>query len=110
MVDGTSLFYREAGDPGSPAILLLHGFPSSSHMYRDLIPLLAASHHVIAPDYPGFGFSDAPTPEDFAYTFDHLADIVERFVDQLGLRKLTLYVRGWCCWMADTSPSRIMPR
>ena len=95
MVDGASVFYREAGDTGSPTILLLHGFPSSSHMFRDLIPLLAGTHHVIAPDYPGFGFSDAPSPAEFAYTFDHLAGIIERFVDQLGVRKLTLYVHDY---------------
>src|SRR5436190_14518599 len=72
MVDGRRVFYREAGNRDAPAIVLLHGFPSSSHMYRNLIPLLADRFHVIAPDYIGFGYSDAPTPADFAYTFDNL--------------------------------------
>jgi pimeloyl-ACP methyl ester carboxylesterase len=80
-VDGVSIFYREAGSPTAPAILLLHGFPSSSHMFRDLIPRLAPHAHVIAPDLPGFGFSDAPDRSHFAYTFDHLADVIERFTE-----------------------------
>ena len=77
-VDGLNIFYREAGSPTAPAVLLLHGFPTSSHMFRDLIPLLAPHVHVVAPDLPGFGFSDAPSRSDFAYTFDHLADVIER--------------------------------
>src|ERR1700678_3463989 len=74
-VGGVEIFYREAGDPKSPTILLLHGFPTSSHMFRDLIPLLADRFHLIAPDYPGFGYSARPKVSEFNYTFDHLADV-----------------------------------
>jgi pimeloyl-ACP methyl ester carboxylesterase len=91
-VDGVSIFYREAGSPTAPAILLLHGFPSSSHMFRDLIPWLAPHAHVIAPDLPGFGFSDAPDRSHFAYTFDHLADVIERFTETIGLGRFALYI------------------
>ncbi len=94
-VDGTNVFYREAGPPDGPAVLLLHGWPSSSHMFRDLMPKLAGRFRVIAPDYPGFGFSDAPAPGDFAYTFDHLAEIVDGFIDALGLVKYSLYVQDY---------------
>jgi pimeloyl-ACP methyl ester carboxylesterase len=94
-VDGLSLFYREAGDPASPTILLLHGFPSSSHMFRDLLPLLAAGFHLVAPDYPGFGHSAAPSADAFTYTFDHLADVIERFVDALALDRYSLYVHDY---------------
>ena len=80
-VDGLNIFYREAGDPQSPALLLLHGFPTSSHMFRDLLPLLADRYHVLAPDLPGFGFSDAPDRTRFDYTFDHLAKVIEHFTD-----------------------------
>ena len=91
-VDGFNIFYREAGSPADPAILLLHGFPSSSHMFRDLIPQLAPHLHVIAPDLPGFGFSDAPGRSQFAYTFDHLADVMDRFTDAVGLTRYALYI------------------
>ena len=91
-VDSTTLFYREAGDPDAPAILLLHGFPSSSHMFRTLIPLLADDYHLVAPDLPGFGFSDAPPREGFEYTFEHLAEVVERFTAVVGLERFALYV------------------
>src|SRR5215510_1655098 len=79
-VDGLNIAYREAGDSASPKLVLLHGWPSSSHQYRNLIPILAQRFHVIAPDYPGFGNSDAPDPETFAYTFDKLAEVVEQFL------------------------------
>src|SRR5437762_12526441 len=82
-VNGVKVFYREAGPKDAPVILLLHGFPSSSRMFATLLPLLAGRYHVIAPDYPGFGHSDSPPPEAFAYTFDHLADCVGRLVEQL---------------------------
>ena len=91
-VDGTPIFYREGGDPAAPAVLLLHGFPSSSHQYRNLIPKLADRYRVVAPDLPGFGFSAAPDRKTFAYTFDHLATTIERFTDAVGLRKYALYV------------------
>src|SRR5271167_1028489 len=83
-VDGLNIANREAGKPGSPKLVLLHGFPSSSHQYRNLIPALADRFHVISPDYPGFGNSDAPGPRDFAYTFDHLAEIIAKFLRQKG--------------------------
>ncbi|HEX4597777.1 MAG TPA: alpha/beta hydrolase, partial [Burkholderiaceae bacterium] len=90
--DGLNLFYREAGDPQAPALLLLHGFPSSSHMFRDLMPLLADRYHVVAPDLPGFGFSDAPERTRFKYTFDHLAKVMEHFTDAVGLQRYAIYV------------------
>ena len=94
-VNGLNIFYREAGAKTTPAILLLHGFPSSSHMFRDLIPALADDFHVIAPDYPGFGYSDAPAPDQFAYTFDHLAEVIEKFIQALGLKKFSLYLQDY---------------
>ena len=94
-IDGLSIFYREAGDPAKPTLLLLHGFPTSSHMFRDLIPQLADAYHLVAPDYPGFGNSDAPTIENFSYTFDHLTDIAERFTDALKLSKYSIYVQDY---------------
>lgn len=84
-VEGLKIFYREAGAADAPTLLLLHGFPSSSRMFDALIPLLASDYHLVAPDYPGFGQSDAPPASDFDYTFDHLAHIVDRFTDALGL-------------------------
>jgi pimeloyl-ACP methyl ester carboxylesterase len=92
LVDGLKVFYREAGDPQAPAVLLLHGFPTSSHMYRDLIPTLADRYHVVAPDLPGFGFTEAPSRSDFKYNFDHLAEVTERFTEVLGLNRYALYV------------------
>jgi len=91
-VDGLDIFYRTAGDPAHPAILLLHGFPSSSHMFRDLLPLLADRYRVVAPDLPGFGFSSAPAREKFAYTFDHLAEVMGAFTEAVGLARYALYV------------------
>jgi pimeloyl-ACP methyl ester carboxylesterase len=94
-VRGFDIFYREAGDPSAPTIVLLHGFPTSSHMFRDLIPLLADRYHLIAPDYPGFGNSARPTPSEFNYTFDHLAQVIEEFVDALGLKRYSLYLQDF---------------
>jgi pimeloyl-ACP methyl ester carboxylesterase len=91
-VDGLKVFYREAGDPKAPVVLLLHGFPTSSHMYRELIPTLADRYHVVAPDLPGFGFTEAPDRTTFKYSFDHLAEVMERFTDALGLSRYALYV------------------
>lgn len=91
-VDGVRMFYREAGDPGAPVILLLHGFPSSSHMYRNLIPLLASRYRVIAPDLPGFGFTEVPDEREYVYSFDNLATTVGDFVDALALSRYALYV------------------
>jgi pimeloyl-ACP methyl ester carboxylesterase len=86
------LFYREAGAKGAPVVLLLHGFPASSHQYRGLIDRLSDKYHVIAPDLPGFGFSDAPDAKSFAYTFDHLAEVIESFIETIGLTRYALYV------------------
>lgn len=94
-VDGLPIFYREAGEPGRPVLLLLHGFPASSFMFRDLMPLLADRFHVIAPDYPGFGHSAAPEPGEFAYTFDRLADVVEAFTERLDLHTFGLYMQDF---------------
>jgi len=94
-IDGTEIFYREAGHPGNPAFLLLHGFPASSFMFRQLIDRLAGQFHVIAPDYPGFGHSDAPPRARFSYTFDHLTDVIERFTEQLGLSRYGLYLQDF---------------
>jgi pimeloyl-ACP methyl ester carboxylesterase len=95
-VNGLQLFYREAGSKASPTIVLLHGFPSSSHMFRDLIPQLAENFHVIAPDYIGFGYSAAPAAGDFEYTFDNLAAHVETLLfGVLGLKKFSIYVQDY---------------
>ena len=94
-IEGIKVFYREAGVPTAPTILLLHGFPASSFMFRDLIPRLADRYHVIAPDYPGFGYSDAPSIKAFTYTFEHLTDVVESLTERLGLEKYTLYVQDF---------------
>jgi pimeloyl-ACP methyl ester carboxylesterase len=92
LVNGFKIFYREAGDMQKPTVLLLHGFPTSSHMFRNLIPMLAGDFHVIAPDLPGFGFSDAPDHSTFEYTFEHVAQVMGDFVDQLGLKKFAVYI------------------
>jgi pimeloyl-ACP methyl ester carboxylesterase len=94
-VDGVDIFYREAGPAHAPVILLLHGFPTSSHMFRNLIPALADRYHVIAPDYPGFGQSAAPDHTKFAYTFAHYADLVDGLVDQLGAKHYAMYVMDY---------------
>lgn len=94
-IDGVKVFYREAGPADAPVLLLLHGFPASSFMYRDLIERLAGRFHVIAPDYPGFGYSDAPPVEEFSYTFDQLADVVGKFTETLRLRKYALYMQDF---------------
>ena len=94
-VDGLNIAYREAGDPLSPKLVLLHGWPSSSHQYRNLIPALADRFHVLSPDYPGFGNSDTPDPAKFPYTFDKLAEIVEHFLEAKGFRKFGLYVQDY---------------
>ncbi len=91
-VDGTKVFYREAGSKELPTVLLLHGFPTSSHMFRNLIPLLAEQFHVVAPDLPGFGFSDSPDRAVFRYTFENLAKTIDRFTQVLGLNRYAIYV------------------
>src|SRR5260370_9899404 len=94
-VDGLKIFYREAGHANGPVIVLLHGFPSSSHMFRNLIPLLADKYHVIAPDYPGYGYSDAPPVDQFSYTFDHLADVTDHLLDQLQVTRYSIYIQDY---------------
>ena len=91
-VDGLKVFYREAGDPQAPVVLLLHGFPTSSHMFRELIPALADRYHVVAPDLPGFGYTEAPDRATFKYSFDQLAQVVDRFTEVVGLRRYAIYV------------------
>jgi pimeloyl-ACP methyl ester carboxylesterase len=94
-VDGLSIAYREAGQPGSPKVVLLHGFPSSSHQYRDLVPALADRFHVLAPDYPGFGLSDRPDPATWPYTFDRLSEVIEGFLALKGFDRYGLYVQDY---------------
>jgi pimeloyl-ACP methyl ester carboxylesterase len=91
-VDGLKVFYREAGAAGAPALLLLHGFPSASHMFRDLIPLLADRFHIVAPDLPGFGQSEMPARSKFTYTFDNVAGVIDRFTEVVGLKRFAVYV------------------
>ena len=94
-VDGFSIFYREAGPADAPTLLLLHGFPSSSSMYEPLLSRLSGRFHLVAPDYPGFGHSDAPDPKHFAYTFDHIATIMDHFTEKLGLSRYSLYLQDY---------------
>lgn len=110
-IDGVKLFYREAGPATGPTVLLLHGFPTSSHMFRNLIPLLADRYRVIAPDYPGYGQSDAPDRESFSYTFDAIAKLVDQLLERLGVDRFAMYVMdygapvGWRLALKD--PARI---
>src|SRR5512143_3632304 len=94
-IDGLDIFYREAGNKNKPTILLLHGFPSSSHMYRDLINDLSDDYHLIAPDYPGFGQSSSPSLSAYNYSFDDLALTIHHFIDALELKKFVLYIHDY---------------
>ena len=94
-VDGINIFYREAGSPSRPTIVLLHGYPSSSHMFRDLIPKLADRYHVVAADMPGYGYSDQPSVVNFDYTFDHLAEVMDHFLDSVGVTKYSIYIQDY---------------
>lgn len=94
-VDGLDIFYREAGPKDAPTVLLLHGFPTSSHMFRNLIPALAEKYHVLAPDYPGFGNSSAPSITEFDYTFDNLANVIDKFTETLGLTGYSIYLMDY---------------
>lgn len=94
-IGGVHIFYRESGSPAAPTILLLHGYPAASHSYQALMQSLEDDFHLIAPDFPGFGHSDSPSHETFAYTFDHLAEITEQFLQMLGLTRFSLYVHDY---------------
>lgn len=94
-VSGLNIFYREAGPASAPTILLLHGFPSSSHMYQNLINDLSAKYHVIAPDYPGSGYSSRPAPSDFVYTFDNVAALMDKFIDAVQLKHFSIYMQDY---------------
>jgi pimeloyl-ACP methyl ester carboxylesterase len=110
-IDGVGIFYREAGAPAAPTIILLHGWPSSSFHYRELIPLLAENFHVVAPDYPGLGFSDTPPRAEYEYSFPHTADMLWKLADELGIDRCALYLHdfgagiGWL--MARKAPERV---
>jgi pimeloyl-ACP methyl ester carboxylesterase len=91
-VDGFNVFYRQAGRSNAPALLLLHGFPTASHMFRELMPALADRFHLVAPDLPGFGQSDMPSRDRFTYTFARLAEVIERFTEVIGLARFAIYV------------------
>ncbi|NNJ95214.1 MAG: alpha/beta fold hydrolase, partial [Halobacteria archaeon] len=94
-VNGVEIFYREAGPKNAPTLVLLHGFPTSSHMFRNLIPALADRYHVIAPDYPGFGNSAQPAIDDFDYSFDNLANVIEAFIALHGIERYSLYLMDY---------------
>ena len=110
-VQGVDIFYREAGPRDAPTLLLLHGFPTSSHMFRDLIPRLADRFHVIAPDYPGFGYSSAPPADEFDYSFDNLARIIDAFTVQQGIERYSLYLMDYGApigfRLAEAHPDRV---
>ncbi|WP_377704297.1 alpha/beta fold hydrolase [Pseudoduganella sp. UC29_71] len=110
-VDGVNIFYREAGPKDAPTLLLLHGFPTSSQMFRNLIPLLADRYHVIAPDYPGYGQSDMPPMDKFTYSFDNLASVVDKFTQAVGVSRYALYVQDYGApigfRMAAAHPERV---
>jgi pimeloyl-ACP methyl ester carboxylesterase len=95
LVDNVKVFYREAGRPGAPKLVLLHGFPSSSHQYRNLMAKLEPHFHMVAPDYPGFGNSDMPDPKSYDYTFDHTADVVGKFLQAVGFDRFGMYVQDY---------------
>jgi len=110
-IDGLDIFYREAGDRKNPTILLLHGFPTSSHMFRNLIPALSDRFHLVAPDYPGYGFSAMPSVQEFDYTFDNMAKLIEKFADTIGIERYSLYLMDYGApigfRMAVSHPERI---
>ena len=109
--ENVDIFYREAGNPERPTLLLLHGFPTSSHMFRELIPALADKYHVVAPDYPGYGFSSMPAVDEFDYSFDNIARLMEKFTDVVGLDRFSLYMMDYgapiAFRIATSRPERI---
>jgi pimeloyl-ACP methyl ester carboxylesterase len=106
-VNGIKILYREAGNPSTPTLLLLHGFPSSSHMFRNLIPLLAEKYHLVAPGFPGFGQSDMPERSKYPYTFANIAETIARFTESIGLKKFAIYIFDYGSPLAFAWPSRI---
>lgn len=110
-INGVTIFYREAGPTDAPIVLLLHGFPTSSHMYRNLIPRLAEQYHVVAPDYPGYGASEMPSRENFEYSFDNMAIVVDQFLNRLGLKSYAIYLQDYGApiglRLASTHPERV---
>jgi pimeloyl-ACP methyl ester carboxylesterase len=110
-IDNVDIFYREAGDPSNPTLLLLHGFPTSSHMFRDLITELADDFHLVAPDYPGYGFSSMPAVDEFDYSFDNIAQLMEQFIDVVGIDHFSLYLMDYGApvgfRIATSQPDRI---
>jgi pimeloyl-ACP methyl ester carboxylesterase len=110
-VDGLDIFYREAGDPATPTVLLLHGFPTSSQMFRNLIPQLSDRYHLVAPDYPGFGQSSFPARDDFDYTFERISQVVATFVDTIGLDRFSIYIQDYGApiglRLAQRNPDRV---
>ncbi|MGK0339823.1 MAG: pimeloyl-ACP methyl ester carboxylesterase [Candidatus Azotimanducaceae bacterium] len=110
-IEDVNIFYREAGDPSKPTVLLLHGFPTSSHMFRDLIPELAQDYHVVAPDYPGYGFSSMPDVAEFDYSFDNTARLMTEFVDEIGVDRFSVYLMDYGApvgfRIASSQPERI---
>ncbi|GAB2620925.1 alpha/beta fold hydrolase [Pseudactinotalea suaedae] len=111
-IEGFTVHYRETGVPGSSGIVLLHGSPSSSHSFREVLPGLGSEHYAVAPDMPGFGFSDAPAVEEFEYTFEHLATRIERFLEDIGLQQYVLYVTDFGTpvgyYLATRHPERLL--
>jgi pimeloyl-ACP methyl ester carboxylesterase len=110
-IDGLDIFYREAGDPARPTLLLLHGFPTSSQMYRNLIPKLAGSYHLVAPDYPSYGYSSFPPANEFEYSFESFYELILKFVDKLGLERFSIYIQDYGApvglRLAQRNPERI---
>ena len=110
-IENVDIFYREAGNPERPTLLLLHGFPTSSHMFRELMPALADQYHLVAPDYPGYGFSSMPGVDEFDYSFDNIARIMEKFTDEIGLERFSLYMMDYgapiAFRIATSRPERI---
>ncbi|NKB98851.1 MAG: alpha/beta fold hydrolase [Pseudomonadales bacterium] len=110
-IEEVEIFYREAGNPENPTVLLLHGFPTSSHMFRDLIPELAEDYYVIAPDYPGYGFSSMPTVDEFEYTFENTARLVSLLIDEIGVERFSVYLMDYGApigfRIASSQPERI---
>jgi len=113
-IDGLTISYKEGGSPDSPTILLLHGFPTSSHMFRNLIPALEDEFHLVAPDYIGYGKSSMPSVDEFEYTFDNQADIVDKLTEELGLSKYSIYVMDYGAPVGfrlfDEHPERIQAK